>query len=525
MKIRNKVSWLAIGTTVLATTLVATLGYVTAKQRFMTGIDRQLLTAVVAMPRVLGDDYLQRAATGQVDDTEYNNVLEELNQLTDEAGASYLYVFQQHDGEIVHLASNASPEERRNHTWSIYREVYQRAPAELLATFADGKTRFAEYSDDFGTFRSIFILRKTVAGAPYVVGADFSLVEIHEELRMLILKMAGVGLVASVIAGLVGLLIAQRIARPIDKLATEVDEWATRDFAPSAEIGQQLATLGRDHRDEVGDLARRFVDMQGRLQTYMTELTQATEARQRMENQLEIARSIQESLLPAEPPKVPNFEISGWCKPADQTGGDYFDWVNMPDGQLMITIGDVTGHGIGPALVTAASRAYARAVLTSPGELNRTVARMNDLLHADLHGDRFVTLIAGLLDPSARTLKIIAAGHGPIVYYSKENDKVTLAEDVHGTPLGCFDSMEFDEPTTITFAPGDIMVLVSDGVLDWMDPSGDMFGLERLTESVLHSCREDATGIIDRLRADVAAFNAGRSQHDDTTALVIRCIG
>ena len=243
-----------------------------------------------------------------------------------------------------------------------------------------------------------------------------------------------------------------------------------------------------------------------------------------MEHQLEIAKSIQEGLLPRKPPVIEHFEILGWSQPADQTGGDYFDWVDVPNGRVMLTIGDVTGHGIGPALVTAASRAYARATASSEGALNDSIGRLNDLLHGDLRGSRFVTLVACLLDPAARTTKLVAAGHGPIMFYARRRDEVDVTLETHGLPLGVVDHSPYDAAMEIRFEPGDALVLVSDGFFEWMNAAGETFGIQRLRTSILESCRVAPKEIIERLRRDVAAFHGGTSQADDTTALIIHCV-
>lgn len=517
----------------LATVALTWVGYSSAKRQYLDGLDRQLTAASVAVPDILGDGYLRRAMQEPgIPDAEYNATVHRLSKIADDSGVYYVYAFvlrrPDSDGPaneltVLHIATSASDAERKAGDWSKFHEPYEQPPEPLLQTFTDGTTRFAEYTDEFGSFRSIFV-RHTVAGQMYVVGVDISLADIQRELRRLVMQyiIAGLG-VAALGAGL-GVLIARRVSQPIVAVNREVESWSSRDFAADESIRDRLNTLANSHHDEAGDLAGRFVQVQDRLRDYIERLTESTTAQQRMEHQLEIAKSIQEGLLPSTMPHIDHFEIFGWSKPADQTGGDYFDWQMLPNGQVVLTIGDVTGHGIGPALVTAASRAYARATFQPNEALENAVARLNDLLHHDLQGERFVTLIACLLDPVARHMKLVAAGHGPVLFYSKAKDCIELNVDAHGVPLGLMNSPEFDRPLEIQFAPGDALILVSDGFSDWMDSTGDTFGTDRLQESVLASCREDQTKIIERLRADIARFNQGILQHDDTTALVIRCV-
>ncbi len=524
MRIGYKISCLTVGTALIATGILSVLGYNSARRQYIVGIDHQLSSCAAAMPRILGENYLDDAlGDAGITPQRYRQMVLTLDDIADQSGVFYLYAFAQRGDHVVHLATSASNEERADASWATYLKPYQQPSNSLLATFRDGQVRYDEYTDEFGSFRSIFVRHLDAQRRPFVVGVDISLDEIHSDLRQMVYRSLGVGVGVALLAGAIGIALARRVSRPLVELTREVDAWSSRDFAKDESIRSCLMDLGMHQRDEVGDLSNRFVDVQDRLEKYLVDLTHATTEKQKFEHQLEIAKSIQESLLPETMPNVENFDIVGWSKPADQTGGDYFDWIALPDGQIMLTIADVTGHGIGPALVTAASRAYARATFNSTDALDATVARLNDLLHSDLKGNRFVTLIACLLDPAMRKMKLLAAGHGPLLYYSKKRDTVIVTEDTHGVPLGAFDKFEYDKPTELRFDAGDVLVLVSDGFYDWMNPADDVFGTERLRDSVLRSCRTDPTKIIDRLRVDIAAFNGGRSQHDDTTALVIRC--
>jgi serine phosphatase RsbU (regulator of sigma subunit) len=193
-------------------------------------------------------------------------------------------------------------------------------------------------------------------------------------------------------------------------------------------------------------------------------------------------------------------------------------------GTNICSIGDVTGHGIGPALVTAAARAYSRATANVDEALNATISRLNDLLHGDLKGERFVTLVACLLDPHARQLRLVAAGHGPAIFYSHRRDEVDVIDETHGLPLGIIDGSDYDRPLLLQFEPGDALVLVSDGFFEWANAAGENFGTDRLRDSILASCREAPEQVIERLRRDITAFHGGTSQADDTTALNIRCV-
>jgi sigma-B regulation protein RsbU (phosphoserine phosphatase) len=129
-----------------------------------------------------------------------------------------------------------------------------------------------------------------------------------------------------------------------------------------------------------------------------------------------------------------------------------------------------------------------------------------------------------MLDPKDRHVQLVAAGHGPLIFYSRRRDAVDVMMDSQGVPLGIMHPAEYDKPVDLHFEPGDVLVLVSDGFFEWMNAGGETFGIERMSASVLASCRTAPDQIIDRLRDDVAKFHRGTGQADDTTALIIRCV-
>jgi len=241
----------------------------------------------------------------------------------------------------------------------------------------------------------------------------------------------------------------------------------------------------------------------------------------RVKHDLEVARSIQQGLLPTEAPSLEGFEIAGWNLPADETGGDYFDWQEMPDGQLAISLADATGHGIGPALVSTSCRAYARASLIADGHRDKVLGLLNSLLAADLPGNRFVTYALIFLDPASSKVKVLSAGHGPILWYKHATGEVTSLE-AHGIPLGMLEGVEYAQGSEGALESGDILALVTDGFTEWENPEGEEFGIPRL-EAVLRDAQGlPADEIVDRLRLAVADFCEGTVQKDDLTAVIIR---
>ncbi len=249
---------------------------------------------------------------------------------------------------------------------------------------------------------------------------------------------------------------------------------------------------------------------------------------ERIEQDLAVARSIQQALLPREAPDIAGYEIAGWNRPADQTGGDYYDWERLPDGNWIVTLADVCGHGIGPALVTAACRAYVRASAAHHADLGSLATRVNALLAADLPEGRFVTMVNVLIDThdgGGGPIAILSAGHGPIVVYVHATGAVNEVAP-SDLPLAVAPDVRFGPAETLTMEPGDVLALVTDGFVEWSRAAPherrDDFGTDRLRESIARHAHRPAAAIIQAVAADVAAFAGPQPQQDDLTMVVIK---
>jgi serine phosphatase RsbU (regulator of sigma subunit) len=242
---------------------------------------------------------------------------------------------------------------------------------------------------------------------------------------------------------------------------------------------------------------------------------------ERLEHDLEVARSIQQSLLPASMPQIEGFDIAAWNQPADQTGGDYYDWQPLPDGKVLVALGDVTGHGIGSALLAAVCRAYARANFTAENGLLIAMERINAALARDMIEGRFVTFVAAVCSPTSSHVEVLSAGHGPLFRYFLGEDRFDKM-DAQGLPLGISSILSSEPPRTLDLNPGDLLVLATDGFFEWANAQGEQFGTERLEETVRASREKSSGDIISALYKAVAGFSNGTKQQDDLTAVVIK---
>jgi phosphoserine phosphatase len=243
--------------------------------------------------------------------------------------------------------------------------------------------------------------------------------------------------------------------------------------------------------------------------------------KQKMQRAMEIAREIQRGLLPKGNPQVAGFDIAGFSQPADETGGDIYDFIPLDERRLAVVVADATGHGIGPALVIAETRAMLRALSGQAADMRLVLGTVNDLLAADLDDARFVTCFFGVLDSAASRLTFASAGHGPILLYDRKADQFRQ-QKATGVPLGAFSGVRFDQVITQDLGRGDLAVIVTDGVFEAVNGRGEQFGIDRVMD-LLRCCRDlPAHQTIESLRDAVMTFAGDLDQADDVTAVIIR---
>jgi serine phosphatase RsbU (regulator of sigma subunit) len=244
-------------------------------------------------------------------------------------------------------------------------------------------------------------------------------------------------------------------------------------------------------------------------------------AEERQRQQLQLAQEIQQKLFPAAPPRCPGFEIHGASTPAEAAGGDYFDYLPMNGTGLGVAVGDVCGHGLGPALLMAATRAYLRALVLTNSEVGAILKLANRALAADVAEGRFVTLLLGRLDPRTRELVYCSAGH-PEGYVMTPSGRVRAVLRSTALPLGILPEGEFRAAPRVALEPGDLVLLLTDGILEATGPDGEPFGAERALDTVRAHREDGARAIVEALLHAVHHFAQGVGPADDLTALVVK---
>ena len=243
--------------------------------------------------------------------------------------------------------------------------------------------------------------------------------------------------------------------------------------------------------------------------------------KKRLEGQLEVARQVQLELLPPNDPQLPGYDISAYNFPTEEVSGDYYDWVRLYDDQIGIVIADVSGKGIPAALLMAFLRASLRAATHVGYATNVSMSKVNYLLWESIERNQFVTAFYGILDASNNTLSYSNAGHNPPLLINARGE--TRFIEPGEQPLGMFQETRYHE-YFLTFKPGDVLVLYTDGVTEARNAAEEEFGRDRLADSVKAAYRLPAKQLISSVERRVMDWTNGLGSNDDVTFFVIKAL-
>lgn len=243
--------------------------------------------------------------------------------------------------------------------------------------------------------------------------------------------------------------------------------------------------------------------------------------KERMEEELSIARDLQTSMLPATCPEIEGFEIAALSTQAREVGGDFFDFIEMSEERVGLVIGDVTGKSVSGALVMSASRSVFRMLSEAELTVGEIMIRANQRTKKDIKSGMFVALLYAVIDAKNRTLSLSNAGQTQPVYLSAETSKANLVETIGDTfPLGILEDSKYQE-TQLQLAAGDKMVFYTDGIVEAMNKQEEIFGFERLLEVVQGARSLSADSLLKKIIESVNQFAGDAEQHDDLTVIVV----
>jgi phosphoserine phosphatase len=241
---------------------------------------------------------------------------------------------------------------------------------------------------------------------------------------------------------------------------------------------------------------------------------------ERMRHALEMAREVQMSTLPTAMPALPSYDVCATFRPAELTGGDTYD-LALVDGRLLVVLGDATGHGIAPALSVTQMQAMLRMAFRLGADLETAFMQVNNRLAETLPDDRFITAFIGLLDPSTHELRFHSGGQGPIFHYRAAAGNWDRHKPT-SFPLGAMPLSSVRPAMSLRMLPGDILVLVSDGIFEYENRRGEQFGEARLQDLIDHHRASSMTELLALLMGSVKAFAEGAPQEDDMTAVLVK---
>jgi PAS domain S-box-containing protein len=254
----------------------------------------------------------------------------------------------------------------------------------------------------------------------------------------------------------------------------------------------------------------------------ITALKRAEREARRQEAELMAAKNIQQRLLPQALPVMPGYDVAWMSHPAEFAAGDHYDFFRLKDNSMAFVISDVSGHGFSSALLMASTHAYLHSLVETETNIEEIMRRLNNFLYRETDAERFVTLLFIRIDCEKGTLQYGNAGHPSGFVFNHKGEVKNL---LHGTgiPLGIAPDMSYDTDNLITLDPGDMVLLVSDGVLEAQSPDKEFFGDGQTIEVIRKHSTKSAREILQHLHKALLDFTKGDTLDDDVTALLIRC--
>lgn len=350
-----------------------------------------------------------------------------------------------------------------------------------------------------GPPRSLFIQHRTTG-----------MVEmIQDGLRGLV----AVSLVMVVLAGVAGLLLSRRLARPLVRLAEAAQTISAGNFSYRVPVQGEK---------EVRILAKSFNQMVDSIQRHSIELTRETQLRERLESDYRIGAEIQRSLLPDAPPQVDGVEISGWSEPAREVGGDFYDFLKLGNHRLGLTLGDASGKGLPAAILVTECSSVLRALSEERYTLGDLLTKTNNALVPRLSDSgHFVTLFAAEINARKDKLYYTVAGHNPPLLVPADGTASVWLECANGVPLGIEHGWTYVNQET-HMAAGDTLVVYSDGITEARNASGEFYGRKRLVSIASKHHAYSPPRLMELILSDVRKFLGDAQPTDDMSLLVVR---
>jgi len=314
-----------------------------------------------------------------------------------------------------------------------------------------------------------------------------------------------IGGVVVLLSLVVGMLAARSVVRPVTALAEAVRKMGGGNLDDEVRVNGH-----REFEDLSDELNRMAVALKDRM---------------RIRHSLSLAMEIQQKLLPEEPPKIPGLDVAGHSTYCDETGGDYFDFIELTksdSNELIVVLGDVMGHGVAAALLMATARGILRSRAGEEDSLGNWLTHINRLLVADTGGERFMTMALLVCDPVRGRVRLASAGHDQPLMYDPVDDRFIELPDDAGLPLGLVEDEVYRDAKFDIPHPGAILLVGTDGLWESANASGEAFGKDRICEVIRSHANTSADGISTAIRQALATFQGDAKQDDDVTFVLVK---
>lgn len=248
--------------------------------------------------------------------------------------------------------------------------------------------------------------------------------------------------------------------------------------------------------------------------------------REHMAKELEIAWTVQKSLLPGKKPTLTGFDVAGMCEPAKEVGGDYYDFIPLGPDKLALVIGDVSGKGIPASFYMTLTKGFVQSHMTENASPREVLIKVNELMYKTIDRRKFVTMFIGVIDRVTKKVVCARAGHNPAIHFSAKNSEFTMVKP-DGIALGLRDTDAFSgciREYELSLEENDWLVLYTDGLTEAMDVDSNEFGESGLMQLLAKNREKSSEGLVENVFAKIQAFAEGCRQYDDMTMLAVRTL-
>ena len=486
--------------------------YRESTKRWQTDMDTRLERVARLVAQTVDVDKLRSIREPvDIDRPEYEAVAQQLEQALTAGNLNWLGIYYRDNGHLFYWVDT-------DFTGVGYPFFYA-TPAHLAA-FEDGQPHQVQYTDEFGSYYG-FIAPITAVddnGSPMVLGLVEALVYIEardllqrDTLNRVLWILVGGSLVAVGLALVINIILFNRPLRQLQRGALTL---ARGNFGH---------TINLHSNDEWGDLADTFNQMS----TQLERLYQERAEQERVQRELEIARDVQQAIFPTRLPQTAGLEMAAVCQPHRETSGDFYDLVELGDGQLGVVVGDVSGKSIPAAMLMVAAQSIIRAEAHNHDSPAQVLNQTNTILHHNIPRGMFAAASYARFDAQAQELVWANAGQVyPFLIHRPQSEAGAVLRYLEtkgdALPLGMQAPMQYIDHQ-VRLRPGDTVLFYTDGVVEAMNEEHKLYGFERL-EALVGALDRNVTpqALIEAVLAAVSAFAGPAEQHDDITLVAIK---